>query len=64
MRAGIEFGSKSWSLDSLRNVESPVSSPEQSKALAVRLMSDVHSLAGLLSKGKLDCFVGFSRDGS
>jgi hypothetical protein len=51
VRAGIEFGSISWSLDSLRDTESPTSSPEEKKKLATQLMADVRRLASLLTKG-------------
>lgn len=51
VRAGIEYGSKVWSLDTLREASSSMSKEEGNRVLAQRLMDQVYELSGLLLKG-------------
>ncbi|ORY76938.1 trafficking protein particle complex subunit 10 [Leucosporidium creatinivorum] len=50
IRAGVEFGSKSWSLDAVEDPSVHRSRGEDMTTLAKKLMDDVYSLSSTLSK--------------
>lgn len=51
IRAGVEFGSKTWSLDAVEDPSVHRSRGEDMTTLAKKLMDDVYSLSSTLSKG-------------
>lgn len=53
IRAGVEFNSKTWSLDAVEEPSELHSKEDDSATLARRLMDDVYSLSSALSKGRL-----------
>jgi len=56
IRAGVEFGSKSWSLDAVEDPSVHRSRGEDMTTLAKKLMDDVYSLSSTLSKGESPLF--------
>ena len=51
IRAGVEFGSTSWSLDAVTEPSEHRSREQDSAELAQQLMEDVYNLSSTLSKG-------------
>lgn len=54
IRAGVEFGSKSWSLDAVEDASLHHSREQVMARLATKLMDDVYALSSTLSKGESD----------
>lgn len=52
IRAGVEFDSKTWSLDAVEDPSVYRSRGEDTRTLATKLMDDVYSLSSTLSKGE------------
>lgn len=52
VRAGVEYGSKVWTVETAEHAEIHLSEQERMADLAQKLMDDVYTLSSMLNKGE------------